>query len=259
VGLARLAPSPAAALRNAMIVLMMPLLRPLLQPLRRTLPVHIAADGRVHIFHVDCMGDVQVLYEVWGWRQYDLPSLAEATTIVDAGANVGASVAFFRSRRPEAIIHAYEPDPTTFAKLERNVSGLSGVILHRQAIADHDGVAVLYASANTWDSSLVRGTGAPVAVPCRRLRTALREAGLRRVDLLKLDIEGAEFDVLLDEEALDSTQALVAELHFDFVPDRELRDVLGACAGFNVAVSGDSETRMMLVGQRNGGGALDSK
>lgn len=250
VGLARVAPSVSAALGNVVTVLMMPLLQRILRRMRRTLPVYVTADGRDHTFLVDCMGDLQVLYEVWGWRQYDLPELTEATTIVDAGANIGASVAFFKSRRPQAVIHAYEPDPATFAKLQRNLRGLSGVTLHPQAITDHDGVATLHSSPNSWDSSLVCGTGGPVAVPCRRLTTALREAGLERVDLLKLDVEGAEFAVLADDGALETIEALVAELHFDYVPDRELQDVLHACAGFRVAVSGDSETRMTLVGRR---------
>ena len=77
---------------------------------------------------------------------------------------------------------------------------------------------------------------------CRRLPTALREARLERVDLVKLDVEGAEFGAFADAGALDAIDALVAELHFDYAPDRKLSEVLEACADFRVAVSGDSCT-----------------
>jgi hypothetical protein len=96
----------------------------------------------------------------------------------------------------------------------------------------------------------VRETADPVSVACRRLDTALREAALAYVDLLKLDIEGAEFGVLASGRALEGIDAIVAELHFDYVPERGLREVLEACVDFRVDVAGDSSGRMTLVARR---------
>jgi FkbM family methyltransferase len=248
--LTRMAPTPAHGVRNALIVLLMPLIRRHLQRRGRFIVVPIDVDGGRRDFVVDCMGDLQVLHEIWSWRIYDVAPLWEARTVVDAGANIGAAVAFFKTLRPDAIVHAYEPDPHTFRKLERNVGDMPGVTLHRTAIGGEDGLATLHSSPNSWDSSLVVGAGGGVEVACRQLQTARREAGLERIDLLKLDVEGAEFDVLADGGALDGIRAIVAELHFDFAPQRTLKDVLDACAGFRATVSGDSARRMTMLAVR---------
>jgi FkbM family methyltransferase len=248
-GLVRAAPSPADATRNALTFAVMPLLRPLLQRGRRQVVVRVAVDGATHDFHVDSLGDLRALYEVWALREYDVPSLAFAETIIDAGANIGASVAFFKARRPRSTVEAYEPDPANFRKLVRNVGGLPGVTLHRAAISDADGEAVLYSTKQGWDSSLVAGAGKPVRVPCRGLASARRDAGFDRVDLVKLDIEGGEFAVLADPAALDGIGAVVAELHFDLVPDVTLRDVLESCDAFRVTVTNDSSTHATLLAE----------
>jgi FkbM family methyltransferase len=195
-GLVRAAQTPAGGLRNALTFMVMPLLQPVLQRARRQLVVRVALDGVPHEFHVDSTGDLRVLYEVWAVRVYDVPPLRGASTLIDAGANIGASVAFFKARCPNAVVHAYEPDPASFRKLVRNVGSLAGVRLHREAIWTTDGETVLYSSRQGWDSSLIERQGRPVRVACRTLESALREAGLDRVDLVKLDIEGAEFAVL---------------------------------------------------------------
>ena len=251
-GLTRLAPSPALGVRNAATVLLMPVLRAHLQRRRRLLRVAIRVDGARRDFFVDSMGDLQVLYEIWSRRIYDVAPLAHATTVVDVGANIGAAVAFFKSRRPSATVHAYEPDPHTFRKLERNVADLPGVTLHRAAIGAADGRVTLFSSPNSWDSSTVVAHGQGVEVPCLRLATARREAQVDHIDLLKIDAEGAEFDILDHREALAGTAAVVAELHFDLAPDRRLEDVLDACAGFRARVQCDSAGRMTLLAVRAG-------
>jgi FkbM family methyltransferase len=170
--------------------------------------------------------------------------------LIDAGANIGASVAFFKARCPNAVVHAYEPDPASFRKLVRNVGSLAGVRLHREAIWTTDGETVLYSSRQGWDSSLIERQGRPVRVACRTLESALREAGLDRVDLVKLDIEGAEFAVLRTPGVLAGVEALVAELHLDLVPGSTVREARNACDGFRVTVTSHSELRKTLVAAR---------
>jgi FkbM family methyltransferase len=249
-GLARAAPSPGAGLWNAAMFAIMPLLQPMLKRSGRHLPIRVGLGGSGYELYVDSVGDLKAVYEVWALRTYDVPALQRAEVILDAGANVGASVAFFKARRPLARVHAYEPDPATFGKLARNVGWLPGVVLHQQALGGVDGEAALYSSAQGWDSSLVARRGDPVRVSCRRLATARQEAGLQRVDLVKIDIEGAEFADVRSPGALEEANAIVMELHFDLAPDAVLREVLEACAGFRVTVTGDSTYRMMLMGER---------
>jgi FkbM family methyltransferase len=249
-GLTRAAPTRAAGLRNALMFAVIPLLQPVLQRAGRQLVVRVGLDGARHDFHIDSAGDLRVLYEVWAVRVYDVPPLQSASTVIDAGANIGASVAFFKARSPNAVVHAYEPDPASFRKLVRNVGWLAGVGLHREAIWTTDGETVLYSSRQGWDSSLIERRGRPIRVACRTLDSARRDAGLDRVDLVKLDIEGAEFEVLRTPGALAGVNALVAELHLDLVPGSTVREARNACHGFRVTVTSHSELRKTLVAAR---------
>jgi FkbM family methyltransferase len=257
LALARLAPSPPSALRNALVVASVALLRTVLQRTGRCLPVEVEFDGWSQRFAVDCAGDVLVLWEVWALKVYDVPPLEHASAIVDAGANIGAAASFFKARRPQCLVHAFEPDPRTFRKLVRNVGGVPGIVLHREAISDQDGTGTFYSSRDSWDSSLMPtaaslmpATPNTVVVQCRRLQTVRREAHLDAVDLLKLDIEGGEFAVLLAPAGLDGVRAIVGELHFDLTPEHQPAEIIEACRAFRVALSGDPHGRMVLVAER---------
>jgi FkbM family methyltransferase len=111
------------------------------------------------------------------------------------------SVLFFKKLYPNARIVAFEPDPITFETLRHNVNqnGLSDVDLHQIAIGERAGTIELFRDASPDSSSLVMSTlrqrhaGPGVMVPVRRSEFISSE-----IDLLKIDIEGAEDAVLSD-------------------------------------------------------------
>lgn len=124
-------------------------------------------------------------------------------TIIDCGANIGMSVLFFKRLYPQCKIIAFEPDPKTFATLERNVrdNGLSAVTCHQFALGDVDGSVDFYQAEDETRSDLTMSTlhermptTKKISVPARKLSTFIDGA----VDLLKIDIEGAEVKVLTD-------------------------------------------------------------
>ena len=115
--------------------------------------------------------------------------------VYDCGANVGVSVAYFKMLYPDARVTAFEPDESVFGYLHRNLSrnGLvAEVALHNAAVWVHsDGVA--------FDSDGADGGRVATGKAVRRVSSvdlAERLADEKRVDLLKMDIEGAESVVL---------------------------------------------------------------
>jgi FkbM family methyltransferase len=162
-----------------------------------------------------------VFEEIFVLRCYDVPIEPPAgrpVRIVDCGANVGMSIAFFKHTFPSCEIIAFEPDPATFRHLEGNVGrSFSGVELHRVALGAEDAVGAL---ASTDANSLLRqvvltadATGADT-VDIRRLSPFLPE----QVDLLKLDVEGAELGILReldDSGSLPRIANIVAEFHHE--------------------------------------------
>jgi FkbM family methyltransferase len=127
---------------------------------------------------------------------------------------MGASLLYFRCHYPRARIIGVEPDPHTFQQLQRNVEQLD-VDVRGVAITAADGDVAFYPSRQSWASSLYPNGSAPVVVKGRSLDSLLDDLKLRTVDLLKVDIEGAELEVLTASERLSDIRTIVGELHCD--------------------------------------------
>lgn len=136
--------------------------------------------------------------------------------VLDLGANIGVfSLKVFTINR-QATVHALEPGLRTFEVLEQNRA------LHpeldwrpaRFAIWTEDGCVGFQESRAASTTSHVRASGGTSTVPAMRLRTLLAQMGEAPVDLMKMDIEGAEECVIEDTiDLLGRVDALVVEVH----------------------------------------------
>jgi FkbM family methyltransferase len=129
--------------------------------------------------------------------QRSLDLLPPGGVAIDVGANIGVWSLLAAERQPDARIHAFEPVPEVAAHCRRHVAlnAVETIVLNVAAVAAADGVAPFYAvrSENTGASSLVnRRPSDEIRVPVVTLDTYVERAGLARVDVLKVDVEGAE-------------------------------------------------------------------
>jgi FkbM family methyltransferase len=167
-----------------------------------------------------------------------------APRILDCGGNLGLASLFFMRRFPSAQITAYEADPALFRMLRANLdaNGAADVEAVHAALWTSNGRVTFQAEGS--DSGMI-GTlsgavnGTTVDVPSLRLRDLIERDPNGRIDLLKLDIEGAEDAVLADcEPVLHRIGAIVMDLH-EFDPaDRQTPRVLERLTrhGFTYAV-----------------------
>ncbi len=160
--------------------------------------------------------DLAIFDEVVMQRGYDLELPGPPRTIVDAGANIGMASLWFKKKYPDTTIIAVEPDADNFALLLLNTSGLKGVIPLQAAIAPVDGVLGLDRDAGRASSFRTRGLrpGEP-GVRAISIPTLMHEHGLDHIDLLKVDIEGAEKELFeaADLGWLDKVGSIAIELH----------------------------------------------
>jgi FkbM family methyltransferase len=180
------------------------------------LRIRVRRHGRTLTVTLRSYGDLDVVHELFVREEYGAAVLpATARVVVDAGANIGLATMELRLRFPEARIIACEPDPKAYATLVRNVGGDPGVEAHNVALSDADGETTLWTSPTSVVSSFERTLGGqrPVTVPTLTLASLLARTGVDRVDLLKLDVEGAERLVLSDGAPLERVDALVGEVH----------------------------------------------
>jgi FkbM family methyltransferase len=146
--------------------------------------------------------------------QYDVELTAERPFILDCGANIGLSVLYFRHRYPAAEIVAFEPAPQAFDALARNTAGLDGIRVVNTALGSHDGELEIWTAGDTMHAGVHQRAGVTQkeSVSLSRLSAFVD----RSVDLLKLDVEGAETQVLQeldDTGALRRVDTMVIEYH----------------------------------------------
>ena len=159
--------------------------------------------------------------EIFVQRHYAFKTTEPAPVIIDAGGNVGMSALWFRREHPKAELTVYEADPALAAVLSRNLvaAGITDVNVQHAAVWDHDGTVSF--DNRGQDKGLVSADG---AVSVRSVDLALHLPP--RVDLLKLDIEGAEYGVirrLSETGALARVRNFVAEFH---IKRSDLDDVI---------------------------------
>jgi len=160
---------------------------------------------------------------VFVYRDYFFLAETKQPFILDCGSNVGLSVLYFKRRFPESRVIAFEPDPQTFALLEKNVAaqGLRDVQLHNRAVFSAAGpVDFHYDPA---EPGSVCNSVRSEAMPAMRTVEAVTLSSFieGEVDFLKLDVEGAEMAVL-EEVArsgkLRNIREMVVEYHHHMAP-----------------------------------------
>jgi FkbM family methyltransferase len=138
----------------------------------------------------------------------------DARTVFDVGANSGIYSLAALAAQPAAQVHAFEATPEIAARLRRTagLNRLAGLTVHAKAVSDVDGVSLLRrcgddVGGNEGMNYIVRDVAGAEGerVPTIRLDSACREMGIDRIDLLKLDIQGAE------GAALDGARDLIAD------------------------------------------------
>jgi FkbM family methyltransferase len=119
-------------------------------------------------------------------------------TIVDAGANVGM---FSIHCSPSAkIIYAIEPTPSHFNILTRLVSKFNNIKPLNCALWKNDeDITFWQTPGNSTSNSVVANWGIPITVQGKRLKTIIKENNIKHIDLLKIDIEGSEFEIINDD------------------------------------------------------------
>ena len=162
-------------------------------------------------------------------------------TVYDIGANVGIYTCFAQQLLDESKLHAFEPHPQNASRLKDNINineGSNLTEVHQVAISDVSGSIQLSTDSNVIGKGThnVLGNGeSTIDVPTERLDTYVKSKGLSNPDVLKIDVEGAEEDVLAGGiNTIRNARIVYIEVHPEHdVSVESIQNTLRRC-GFDI-------------------------
>jgi FkbM family methyltransferase len=200
---------------------------------------------------------VSLFEEIYLRRHYPFRPTEARPLVIDCGANIGIATMFFKAVAPDARVLAFEPEPTAFRLLEENIArnGITGVNCLPVALAADEGRAMLrvYQPAHGGATlRLAEGAGWPeTEVATARLSTYITEP----VEFLKLDVEGAEVEIieeLAEADVLKRIATVAIEHHPNGADDlpRLLASLAASGFDYRIATTNDrfwTDHQLLLI------------
>jgi len=162
---------------------------------------------------------------------YKFQCVKDNPVILDCGSNYGASILYFKSIYPNAVITGIEADPTIFKILKKNVNNrYSDVNILNKAISNKKGTISFYSEgADGGRTHKMNESRQTYKIDTISLDCLID----RKIDFLKMDIEGAETDVLCGSQNLGNVDQLFIEYHSFIEEKQKLGDLLSTLTKFN--------------------------
>ncbi len=207
----------------------------------------IVADQKTRAFNVRIPNnrklylrtqDMPMMHEIFKREDYRLKlekSLSEAAVVMDLGANIGLASIFFQQHYfPNARFVAVEPSPKNIAVLQQNLANniekaeiVPVVVSNKNGLLLIDDTEVGY-NVHIIHQKIAQNTEGErsTEVIALTLPQIFEDLNIERIDLLKMDIEGAEKEVLQDAaQWISKVQMMVIELHGDYTETHLQRDI----------------------------------
>jgi FkbM family methyltransferase len=160
--------------------------------------------------------DFATFDQVFKSREYQLPlEINTGGVIIDAGANIGLASVWLSMRYPGTKIFALEPEQSNYDLLVRNTKQFPNITCLRKALWGKDEMVSLHdPSRDKWGFTVVDGPGKR-DVPGITVTNLMSQHQIDKIDLMKMDIEGAEVEVFSAQDTswLLKTRALAVESH----------------------------------------------
>ena len=210
--------------------------------------------------------DLLIVWEIWKAKVYDdtrIP-IGARDIVVDLGAHIGAFAVRAAGQAHEGQVFAYEASEKNYALLTENrqLNGMDNLQIENSAVSDKRGSMSLYRPVDNGSlgSLLHESSRFMETVHATTFADIIAEHRLERIDLLKIDVEGSEYDILMNctHQSLAIVRQIVMEYHEFEGNDRSHHDLVSLLNshGFIVVVEKGISSLMDWFGAWFGGSII---
>lgn len=173
-----------------------------------------AGDKKFNLYLRTFKGDIDIFYEVfWSetYKEHLIFLNKEPEIIIDLGAHIGMTSIYLSLQYPKAKIYSIEASRENFEILKANTESFSNITCLNAAIHFEDGTINFGGDQLSYNQKISE-TGVPIQA--LTIQTIMNKYGLKNIDLLKIDIEGAEKELLSKNNSwLNLVENIVIEIH----------------------------------------------
>ncbi|PIZ52014.1 hypothetical protein COY27_01515 [Candidatus Woesearchaeota archaeon CG_4_10_14_0_2_um_filter_33_13] len=195
------------------------------------------------------MSDVTMLMETWGMEDYTPPGFKIRSTdiVFDIGGHIGSFSMYAAIKATKGKVYSFEPLPENYQIFKSNIeqNKLSNIHLEQKAVSDKGGVGQLFLCKGTHSGSsslFYRNTKDTVSIKRITLTDFFEKYKISKVDFMKIDCEGAEYDILfsLPKKQLSKIKRISMEYH-DTINHHTHRELIHFFKnnGFKTRLSGE--------------------
>ena len=189
---------------------------------------------------------------------YAFKTTSKSPVIIDCGSNIGLSILVFKKYFPASTVIAFEPDENNYALLQKNMEAnkLQNVEVNKSAVWITNGT-ITFNSKGSEGSHISESDGG-IRVPCIKLASLLQQ--YETIHFLKMDIEGAEYEVIKDcQLQLSKVENLFLEYHGKASETEKLEQIFTILknAGFSVYIKNAADNLAYPFRQKTTGEVYD--
>lgn len=185
--------------------------------------------GNYKILGYDYVTISYLFNEVFITNEYHFQPSTSEPVIIDCGANIGMSVLYFNKLFPNSKIIAFEANPHAFKLLSDNmtINKVSNVELHNVALCDKEKEVSFFIGENigTLLGSIKKERGGDTELKIKGQKLSYYLADFETIDLIKMDVEGAEINIihdLFESSSINKVKEYIIEYHHNMNEDKSM-------------------------------------
>jgi FkbM family methyltransferase len=180
---------------------------------------------RLQIFTPDSLSFIWQYKEIFADESYKFQTNSDTPVIYDCGSNIGVSCLYFSLNYPNSIIKAFEADPniSNISRQNLKTNDINNVQVISKAVwINNNGIEISLEGA---DGASIYAKNIVTEVPSIRLKDLIENE--KKIDMLKIDIEGAEYEVLKDcSDSLRKVENIFIEYHSYINTNQKLSEMI---------------------------------